>query len=142
MHEIRLISSESNRSSLLMADIIHLSKNILQLLLFTNRNKSLFYLKGHNHLSTTFYDLKVTFGYTGASLENFMSKYTQEVRVLMSILRVNIEFLGKQYGCFTAFLDISTLTDISRTRRFQRLKLCQVYIGIIYVVFVMYIDIF
>ena len=30
-------------------------------------------------LSTTFYDLKVTFGYIGESPENFMSKYTQEV---------------------------------------------------------------
>ena len=30
-----------------------------------------------NFLSTTFYDLKVTFGYIGESPENFMSKYTQ-----------------------------------------------------------------
>ena len=41
-------------------------------------------LKAHNHLfwpflSTTFYDLKVIFGYIGQSPENFMSKYTQEV---------------------------------------------------------------
>ena len=43
------------------------------------------YLKGkaRNHLfwpilSTTFYDLKVTFG-IGESAENFMSKYMQEV---------------------------------------------------------------
>ena len=28
-----------------------------------------------NFLSTTFYDLKVTFGYIGESPENFMSKY-------------------------------------------------------------------
>ena len=32
-----------------------------------------------NFLSTTLYDLKVTFGYIGESPENFMSKYTQEV---------------------------------------------------------------
>ena len=32
-----------------------------------------------NFLSTTFYGLKVTFGYIGESPENFMSKYTQEV---------------------------------------------------------------
>ena len=32
-----------------------------------------------NTFVTTFYDLKVTFGYIGESAENFMSKYTQEV---------------------------------------------------------------
>ena len=32
-----------------------------------------------NFLSTSFYDLKVTFGYIGESPENSMSKYTQEV---------------------------------------------------------------
>ena len=32
-----------------------------------------------NFLSTSFYDLKVTFGYIGESSENFTSKYTQEV---------------------------------------------------------------
>ena len=43
------------------------------------------FLKAHkppilaNFLSTTFYDLKLTFGYIGESPENFMSKYTQEV---------------------------------------------------------------
>ena len=51
-------------------------------------------LKAHNHLfwpiflSTTFYDLKVTFGYIGESPENFM--YTGS----MSILRINIVFFG------------------------------------------------
>ena len=30
-------------------------------------------------LSTTFYDLKVTFEYIGESPENFMSKYTHEL---------------------------------------------------------------
>ena len=34
-----------------------------------------------NFLSTTFYDLKVKFGYIGESPETFMSKYTQEVWV-------------------------------------------------------------
>ena len=38
----------------------------------------------HNHilvdfLSITFYDLNVTFGYTGGSPKHFISKYTQEV---------------------------------------------------------------
>ena len=38
------------------------------------------FLKAHNHLfCTTFYDLKVTFGYIGESPENFISKYTKEV---------------------------------------------------------------
>ena len=40
-----------------------------------------------NFLSTTFYDLKVTFGYTGESPENFYVK-------IMSILRINIVFFG------------------------------------------------
>ena len=34
-----------------------------------------------NFLSTTFYDLKIIFGYIGENSENFMSKYTQEVKV-------------------------------------------------------------
>ena len=46
-------------------------------------NERNYKLKAHNHLfwpiSTTFYDLKITFGYIGESPENFMSKYAQEV---------------------------------------------------------------
>ena len=40
-------------------------------------------LKAHRHLFYRyhFYDLKITFGYTGLIPENVMLKYTQEVRV-------------------------------------------------------------
>ena len=60
-------------------------------------------MKAHNHLflakflSTTFYDLKVTFGYIGENPENFMPKYTHRKYIYciyMSILRINIEFFG------------------------------------------------
>ena len=51
----------------------------------------------------------------------------------MSIVRMKIVFLAKHYGCLTASLELDYLTaDISRTRRFQRIKFCQVYIRSIY----------
>ena len=43
-----------------------------------------------NFLSTTFYDLKVTFGYIGESPKKFVNIYTGR----MSILRINIVFFG------------------------------------------------
>ena len=42
-----------------------------------------------------FYDLKMTFGYTG---------------IYTNILRMKVAFFAKQYGCFTAFLEITIAT--------------------------------
>ena len=56
-----------------------------------------------NSLSTTFYDLKVTFGYIGERPDNFMSKYTQEVYEYFE--NKHCIFWSK-HDCFTAFLDI------------------------------------
>ena len=59
----------------------------------------------------------------------------------MSNLRINVVWLLN-----TAFLDILNKADISRTRRFQSLKFCQVYIYIyreyicIYICFVGNVD--